>query len=151
MDIQNEYKKYSYLNGYKYSHLYPKKNIGSIIENENDEKEEENLPKENFNIINNDNMENKNIINEEKEEDKKEEQISFINASNDISNINDSKINQIINLPKLTEKEINKCTKYSQKLFFDKTINELKMIKDSMSAKEEKPKNKREEQISLQS
>ena len=149
LDIQNEYKKYSYLNGYKYSHLYPKKNIGSIIENENDEKEEENLPKENFNIINNDNMENKNIINEGKEEDKKEEQISFINASNDISNINDSKINQIINLPKLTEEEINKYTKYSQKLFFDKTINELKMIKDSMSAKEEKPKNKREEQISL--
>ena len=104
LDIQNEYKKYSYLNGYKYSHLYPKKNIGSIIENENDEKEEENLPKENFNIINNDNMENKNIINEGKEEDKKEEQISFINASNDISNINDSKINQIINLPKLTER-----------------------------------------------
>ena len=149
LDIQNEYKKYSYLNGYKYSHLYQKKNIGSIIENENDEKEEENLPKENFNIINNDNMENKNIINEGKEEDKKEEQISFINASNDISNINDSKINQIINLPKLTEEEINKYTKYSQKLFFDKTINELKMIKDSMSAKEEKPKNKREEQISL--
>ena len=149
LDIQNEYKKYSYLNGYKYSHLYPKKNIGSIIENENDEKEEENLPKENFNIINNDNMENKNIINEGKEEDKKEEQISFINSSNDISNINDNKINQIINLPKLTEEEINKYTKYSQKLFFDKTINELKMIKDSMSAKEEKPKNKREEQISL--
>ena len=149
LDIQNEYKKYSYLNGYKYSHLYPKKNIGSIIENENDEKEEENLPKENFNIITNENLENKNIINEGKEEDKKEEQISFINASNDISNINDSKINQIINLPKLTEEDINKYTKYSQKLFFDKTINELKMIKDSMSAKEEKPKNKREEQISL--
>ena len=149
LDIQNEYKKYSYLNGYKYSHLYPKKNIGSIIENENDEKEEENLPKENFNIITNENLENKNIINEGKEEDKKEEQISFINASNDISNINDSKINQIINLPKLTEADINKYTKYSQKLFFDKAINELKIIKDSMNAKEEKYKNKKEEQISL--
>ena len=113
------------------------------------EKEEENLPKENFNIITNDNMENKNIINEWKEEDKKEEQISFINASNDISNINDSKINQIINLPKLTEEDINKYTKYSQKLFFDKTINELKMIKDSMNTKEEKSKNKKDEQISL--
>ena len=41
MDIQNEYKKYSYLNGYKYSHLYSKNKIGSTIENENEEKENE--------------------------------------------------------------------------------------------------------------
>ena len=151
MDIRNEYRKYSYLNGYKYSHLYPKKNIGSIIENENDEKEEENLPNENFNKIINENNENKNIIieNKEKVKEEEQEQVSFINSSNDMSIMNDSKINQIINLPKLTEEEIVKYTKYSQKLFFVKTINELNNIKDSMSSKEKKDKSKKEEQISL--
>ena len=158
MDIQNEYKKYSYLNGYKYSHLYPKKKIGSTIENENEEKESENTQKENekFNKITN--IENNNIIKEEKEkekdniinndENKNEEHISFINISNDISNINDSKINQIINLPKLTEEEIMTYTKYSQKLFFEKINKELKEIKNSFSEKD-KNKNKAEEQKSI--
>ena len=158
MDIQNEYKKYSYLNGYKYSHLYPKKKIGSTIENENEEKESENTQKENekFNKITN--IENNNIIKEEKEkekdniinndENKNEEHISFINISNDISNINDSKINQIINLPKLTEEEIMTYTKYSQKLFFEKINRELKEIKNSFSEKDNN-KNKAEEEKSI--
>ena len=60
MDIQNNYKKYTYLNGYKYSHLYPKKNIGAIIENEGDEEENENIHHENFNKITNDNNNNEN-------------------------------------------------------------------------------------------
>ena len=156
MDIQNAYKKYSYLNGYKYSHLYQKKKIGEAIENESEEKENENenIQNDNFNkVTNNNNIDNNNIIKDEKENNnviddnnKKEEQVSFINISNDISNINDSKINQIINLPKLTEEEIMKYTKYSQKLFFEKTINELKSIKTSMSSsskeKNEEQKNK---------
>ena len=155
MDIQNAYKKYSYLNGYKYSHLYQKKKIGEAIENESEEKENENenLQNDNFNkITNNNKIDNNNIIKDEKENNninddnnKKEEQVSFINISNDISNINDSKINQIINLPKLTEEEIMKYTKYSQKLFFEKTINELKSIKTSMSSSS-KEKEKNEEQ-----
>ena len=153
MDIQNEYKKYSYLNGYKYSHLYSKNKIGSTIENENEEKENENIQneKEIFNkIINNG---NNNIIKEEKENiikdnnnNNNEEHISFINMTNDISNINDSKINQIINLPKLTEEEIMTYTKYSQKLFFEKINNELKEIKNSF---DDKKKNKNEEQKSI--
>ena len=155
MDIQNAYKKYSYLNGYKYSHLYQKKKIGEAIENESEEKENENenIQNDNFNkVTNNNNIDNNNIIKDEKENNnviddnnKKEEQVSFINISNDISNINDSKINQIINLPKLTEEEIMKYTKYSQKLFFEKTINELKSIKTSMSSSS-KEKEKNEEQ-----
>ena len=51
MDIKNEYKKYSYLNGYKYSHLYPKKNIGIIIENENEEDDNEKEKYENYNKV----------------------------------------------------------------------------------------------------
>ena len=111
MDFQNEYKKYSYLNGYKYSHLYQKKKIGEAIENEKEEKENENIPMDNFNKITNKNNINCKIE-EEKENkiiddlnNKNDEQISFINLSkisHDISNINDSKINQIINLPKLS-------------------------------------------------
>ena len=161
MDIQNEYKKYSYLNGYKYSHLYPKKKIGSTIENENEEKESENTQKENENFNKITNIENNNIIKKETEKEKEkdnminndnnkneEEHISFINISNDISNINDSKINQIINLPKLTEEEIMTYTKYSQKLFFEKINKELKEIKNSFSEKD-KNKNKAEEQKSI--
>ena len=161
MDIQNNYKKYTYLNGYKYSHLYPKKNIGAIIENEGDEEENENIHHENFNKITNDNNNNENnnkIIEEEKDTNKninddgnkKEEQVSFINISNDVSNINDSKINQIVNLPKLSEEEVMKYTKYTQKLFFEKTINELKGIKNSLSSNDNNnKKNKNEEQKSI--
>ena len=157
LDIQNEYKKYTYLNGYKYSNLYPKKKIGSIIENENEEKDENKNEGENFNKITN--IENNDMIKEENEKEKEkedinndgnknEEHISFINISNDISNINDSKINQIINLPKLTEEEVMTFTKYSQKLFFEKINNELKDIKNSFSEKN-KIKNKADEQKSI--
>ena len=164
MDIKNEYKKYTYLNGYKYSHLYPKKNIGAVIENENEEDENEKGEGENYNKITN-NIENINNIKEEKENkykneyihdnvndndndinNKNEEQVSFINMSNDISNINDSKINQIISLPKLTEEEAMKYTKYSQKLFFEKIINELKLIKNTLSSNESNLKNKNKEE-----
>ena len=70
MDIQNEYKKYTYLNGYKYSHLYPKKNIGAIIENEGDEEDNENIHKDNFNKIKKKNNNDKNIKKlEEKEKE----------------------------------------------------------------------------------
>ena len=182
MDIQNDYKKYTYLNGYKYSHLYPKKNIGGVIENEDEEEENENgnnqNEKDHFNKVTNNNKDNKdhNIVNDnnnkdnndnmtKEKEDKNnienaeennindnnnEEQVSFITVSNEISSMNNSQINQIINLPKLTEEEIRKYTKYTQKLFFDKTINELKSIKNSMTDdKNIKNKNKNEEQKSL--
>jgi hypothetical protein len=66
--------------------------------------------------------------------------------SNDISNINDSKINQIISLPKLTEEEAMKYTKYSQKLFFEKIINELKLIKNTLSSNESNIKNKNKDE-----
>ena len=158
MDFQNEYKKYSYLNGYKYSHLYQKKKIGEAIENEKEEKENENIPMDNFNKITNKNNINCKIE-EEKENkiiddinNKNDEQISFINLSkisHDISNINDSKINQIINLPKLSEEEIMKYTNYSQKMFFEKAINQLKSIKDSMINEKDNNKNKKEEQKSI--
>lgn len=171
MDIQNDYKKYTYLNGYKYSHLYPKKNIGGVIENEDEEEENDNNQngKEHFNKVTNNNKVNKDLNNNDNiikgKEDKNnieniednnindnnnEEQVSFITITNDISSMNNSQINQIINLPKLTEEEIRKYTKYTQKLFFDKTINELKSIKDSMTDdKNIKNKNKNEEQKSL--
>ena len=155
MDIQNEYKKYSYLNGYKYSHLYPKKNIGAIIENEGDEEDNENIHKDNFNKITKNNNNDENIIKleekekeNENEKDTNEQQVSFINISNDISNINDSKINQIINLPKLNEEEVMKYTKYTQKLFFDKTRKELKNIKNSLSSIDSK-NSKNDEQKSI--
>ena len=145
MDIQNEYKKYTYLNGYKYSHLYPKKHISTIIENEEDEEDNENINKDNFNKITKDNNNNVNIkINEEK--DTNEEQISFITISNNISNIN--KIGQIINLPKLNEEEVMKYTKKTQKLFFDQIIKDLKNIKNSLSYIDNK-NNKNEEQKSI--
>ena len=50
-DLQKEYKKYSYINGYKYSHLYPQKKIGSVIENENDIDKEDIEKKEDFDKI----------------------------------------------------------------------------------------------------
>ena len=183
MNIQNGYKKYTYLNGYKYSHLYPKKNIGGVIENEDEEEENENdnnkNEKDHFNKVTNNNIDNKDLYNinnnnnskennaniiKEKEDknnienaeennindNNNKEQVSFITVSNDISSMNNSQINQIINLPKLTEEEIRKYTKYTQKLFFDKTINELKSIKNSMTDdKNIKNKNKNEEQKSL--
>ena len=127
-DLKNEYKKYSYINGYKYSHLYEKKNIGAIIENENEE--DDNIDKENFNkIINENNIENNN----DNKKEKNEEHISFISL-NDISSLNESKINTIVNLPKLSKEEILKYTKYSQKLFFEKTIKELKSIKNALTS-----------------
>jgi len=181
MNIQNGYKKYTYLNGYKYSHLYPKKNIGGVIENEDEEEENDNNKneKEHFNKVTNNNIDNKDLYNinnnnnskennaniiKEKEDknnienaeennindNNNKEQVSFITVSNDISSMNNSQINQIINLPKLTEEEIRKYTKYTQKLFFDKTINELKSIKNSMTGdKNIKNNNKNEEQKSL--
>ena len=129
-DLKNEYKKYSYINGYKYSHLYEKKNICAIIENENEE--DDNIDKENFNkIINENNIENNN----DNKKEKNEEHISFISL-NDISSLNESKINTIVNLPKLSKEEILKYTKYSQKLFFEKTIKELKSIKNALTSEE---------------
>ena len=134
LDLKNEYKKYTYINGYKYSHLYARKNIGAIIENESEE--DENEIKEYFNKIKDDKILNVEIIkNEDNTEDKKgknEEQISFISL-NDISSLNDSKINQIVNLPKLSQEEIIKYTKYSQKLFFEKTITQLRTIKNALT------------------
>ena len=133
-DLKNEYKKYSYINGYKYSHLYEKKNIGVIIENENEE--DDNVDKENFNKILN---ENNNMENNDNKKEKNEEHISFISL-NDISSLNESKINTIVNLPKLSKEEVLKYTKYSQKLFFEKTIKELKSIKNALTS-EDKEKN----------
>ena len=134
LDLKNEYKKYTYINGYKYSHLYARKNIGAIIENESEE--DENEIKENFNKIKDDKILNvEKIKDEDNTEDKKgknEEQISFISL-NDISSLNDSKINQIVNLPKLSQEEIIKYTKYSQKLFFEKTITQLRTIKNALT------------------
>ena len=145
VDLKNEYKKYSYINGYKYSHLYEKKNIGAIIENENEE-ENDNIDKENYDKIKDD-KDNK-ILNENNMEDndnkkeKNEEHISFISL-NDISSLNESKINSIVNLPKLSKEEILKYTKYSQKLFFEKTIKELKYIKNALTSEDnEKNTNK---------
>ena len=129
LDLKNDYKKFSYINGYKYSHLYPHKNIGAIIENENEE--DNNDKKENFEIKN-ENKEEENIKNEDKKE-KNEEQISFISL-NDISSLNESKINQIVNLPRLSQEDLMKYIKYSQKLFFDKTIKELQKIKNEISS-----------------
>ena len=141
LDLKNEYKKYSYINGYKYSHMYSRKNIGAIIENENDD--EENESKENFDKIKDDKILNEDKNNELKE--KNEEQISFISL-NDISSssLNESKINQIINLPKLSHDEVTKYTKYSQKLFFEKIISELKSIKSALTSNSEKKLNKNE-------
>ena len=134
LDLKNEYKKYTYINGYKYSHLYARKNIGAIIENESEE--DENEIKENFNKIKDDKILNvEKIKDEDNTEDKKgknEEQISFISL-NDMSSLNDSKINQIVNLPKLSQEEIIKYTKYSQKLFFEKTITQLRTIKNALT------------------
>lgn len=130
VDLKNEYKKYSYINGYKYSHLYEKKNIGAIIENENEE--DDNIDKENFNKILND---NNNIDNNDNKKEKNEEHISFISL-NDISSLNESKINTIVNLPKLSKEEVLKYTKYSQKLFFEKTIKELKSIKNALTSED---------------
>ena len=131
LDLKNEYKKYSYINGYKYSHLYPHKNIGAIIENENEENDNDNDNKENFEIKNEDKIEEDNNKNDKKE--KNEEQISFISL-NDISSLNESKINQIVNLPKLSQEELMKYIKYSQKMFFDKTMVELQNIKNAITS-----------------
>ena len=107
LDLKKEYEKYNYINGYKYSHLYQNKNIGAIIENEKEDDESE--EKENFHKIKVDKIlkENKEDNKEENKEYKNEEQISFISL-NDISSLNDSKINQIVNLPKLKQEEIMK-------------------------------------------
>ncbi len=143
IDLKNEYKKYSYINGYKYSHMYPKKNIGAIIENENED--DLNEAKENFDKIKDDKILNEDNDNDNKIKEKNEEQISFISL-NDISSssINDSKINQIINLPKLSQEEVEKYTKYSQKLFFEKIISELNLIKSALASNPEKKLNKKE-------
>ena len=135
LDLKNQYKKYTYINGYKYSHLYPHKNIGAIIENENEEDDNDN--KENFNIKKENKLEDEN---DNDKKDKNEEQISFISL-NDMSSLNDSKINQIINLPKLSQEDIMKYIKYSQKLFFDKTITELKSIKNALTSSDDINKN----------
>ena len=143
IDLKNEYKKYLYINGYKYSHMYPKKNIGAIIENENED--DLNEAKENFDKIKDDKILNEDNDNDNKIKEKNEEQISFISL-NDISSssINDSKINQIINLPKLSQEEVEKYTKYSQKLFFEKIISELNLIKSALVSNSEKKINKKE-------
>ena len=143
IDLKNEYKKYLYINGYKYSHMYPKKNIGAIIENENED--DLNEAKENFDKIKDDKILNEDNENDNKLKEKNEEQISFISL-NDISSssINDSKINQIINLPKLSQEEVEKYTKYSQKLFFEKIISELNLIKSALASNPEKKLNKKE-------
>ena len=143
IDLKNEYKKYLYINGYKYSHMYPKKNIGAIIENENED--DLNEAKENFDKIKDDKILNEDNENDNKSKEKNEEQISFISL-NDISSssINDSKINQIINLPKLSQEEVEKYTKYSQKLFFEKIISELNLIKSALASNPEKKLNKKE-------
>ena len=147
-DLQKEYKKYSYINGYKYSHLYPQKKIGSVIENENDIDKEDIEKKEDFDkIINNEEDNNDNV---DSKNNKNEEQVSFI--SNEMSSsLNDSKINQIINLPKLSDEEVIKYTKYTQKLFFEKVISDLKNIKKSLSLedKNETNKNSEKEVISM--
>ena len=143
IDLKKEYKKYLYINGYKYSHMYPKKNIGAIIENENED--DLNEAKENFDKIKDDKILNEDNDNDNKIKEKNEEQISFISL-NDISSssINDSKINQIINLPKLSQEEVEKYTKYSQKLFFEKIISELNLIKSALASNPEKKLNKKE-------
>ena len=143
IDLKNEYKKYLYINGYKYSHMYPKKNIGAIIENENED--DLNEAKENFDKIKDDKILIEDNDNDNKIKEKNEEQISFISL-NDISSssINDSKINQIINLPKLSQEEVEKYTKYSQKLFFEKIISELNLIKSALASNPEKKLNKKE-------
>ena len=143
IDLKNEYKKYLYINGYKYSHMYPKKNIGAIIENENED--DLNEAKENFDKIKDDKILNEDNDNDNKIKEKNEEQISFISL-NDISSssINDSKINQIINLPKLSQEEVEKYTKYSQKLFFEKIRSELNLIKSALASNPEKKLNKKE-------
>ena len=143
IDLKNEYKKYLYINGYKYSHMYPKKNIGAIIENENED--DLNEAKENFDRIKDDKILNEDNDNDNKIKEKNEEQISFISL-NDISSssINDSKINQIINLPKLSQEEVEKYIKYSQKLFFEKIISELNLIKSALASNPEKKLNKKE-------
>ena len=143
IDLKNEYKKYLYINGYKYSHMYPKKNIGAIIENENED--DLNEAKENFDKIKDDKILNEDNDNDNKIKEKNEEQISFISL-NDISSssINDSKINQIINLPKLSQEEVEKYTKYSQKLFFEKIVSELNLIKSALASNPEKKLNKKE-------
>ena len=147
-DLQKEYKKYSYINGYKYSHLYPQKKIGSVIENENDIDKEDIEKKEDFDkIINNEEDNNDNV---DSKNNKNEEQVTFI--SNEMSSsLNDSKINQIINLPKLSDEEVIKYTKYTQKLFFEKVISDLKNIKKSLSLedKNETNKNSEKEVISM--
>ena len=145
LDLKNEYKKFSYINGYKYSHLYPHQNIGAIIENENEEEGNEN--KENFRIKNENKIEEEN---NSENKDKNEEQISFISL-NDMSSLNDSKINQIVNLPKLSQEEVMKYIKYSQKLFFEKTIKELKSIKKAITSSDELNLNnrKKEEKIEI--
>ena len=150
-DLKNEYKKYTYINGYKYSHLYARKNIGAIIENESEE--DENEIKENFNKIKDDKILNvEKIKDEDNTEDKKgknEEQISFISL-NDMSSLNDSKINQIVNLPKLSQEEIIKYTKYSQKLFFEKTITQLRTIKNALTnSLDDSSKNNKKEDKSV--
>jgi len=53
---------------------------------------------------------------------------------NDISSLNESKINQIVNLPKLSQEELMKYIKYSQKMFFDKTMVELQNIKNAITS-----------------
>ena len=151
LDLKNEYKKYTYINGYKYSHLYARKNIGAIIENESEE--DENEIKENFNKIKDDKILNvEKIKDEDNTEDKKgknEEQISFISL-NDMSSLNDSKINQIVNLPKLSQEEIIKYTKYSQKLFFEKTITKLRTIKNALTnSLDDSSKNNKKEDKSV--
>ena len=143
-DIKNEYKKYTYINGYKFSHLYPKKIIGAKIENENEDEENKNQSEENnFNKIT---KNDEKLEGEEKNLEKGDEnQISFINLSMVSSSLNDSKINQIINLPKLTEEDIIRYTKYTQNLFFDKIIKGLKEVKNALSSDKQKNKNNTED------
>ena len=60
--------------------------------------------------------------------------------------MNDSKMNnKIINLPKLSQEEVTKYTKYSQKLFFEKTLTELNSIKTALVSNSEKKTNKKKD------
>ena len=67
-----------------------------------------------------------------------------------MSSLNDSKINQIVNLPKLSQEEIIKYTKYSQKLFFEKTITQLRTIKNALTnSLDDSSKNNKKEDKSV--
>ena len=125
LNMLNDINKYSYLNGYRYTHLFPKNTIGNIIEEEDEEENKINSNKQETNKNNNYksfiSMTDNNFVNNN-------------NMNNNVSNSSSSSNAQLVNLPKLSDEDIiNYTSKINQKNFFENSIKELKNIKNILT------------------